>query len=80
MQPMTPVRAAAARQMLSQSEKDQVGELLRQVQYLVSRLDLGLSGEQIGSIAATVRVTLREQIDEAVYHQRSTEYQGTPAI
>ncbi len=82
MQPMTPARQSAARKMVSESERDQIVSLATEIEQMVNRRlqGLGLSGEGVAAIAATVRLTLREEIDAAIYHQRSTEYPGTPAI
>lgn len=74
-------RQAEARKMVSDDERDQIVALATEVERLInSRLGLGLSGEQIGGIAASVRAELREQIDAAIYHQRSIRYIGTPVI
>jgi hypothetical protein len=81
MQPMTPQRQAEARKMVSSDERDEIVALAADVEQLIqSRLKLGLSGEQVGAIAAAVRAELRDQIDAAIYHQRSTEHPGVPAI
>jgi hypothetical protein len=81
MKAITPQRQAEARKMLAGQERTQVEMLATDVERLInSRLGLGLSGEQVGAIAATVRTELRDQIDAAVYHQRSTAHQGMPPI
>jgi len=81
MQPMTPQRQAEARKMVSADERDQIVALATEVERLInSRLGLGLGGGQVGAIAAAVRTTLRDEIDAAIYHQRSTEYPGVPAL
>jgi hypothetical protein len=81
MNAITPERQAEARKMVSDIERDQIVALATEVERLIkSRLGLGLSGAQVGSIAATVRTELRDQIDAAIYHQRSTDYQGMPPI
>ena len=81
MRAITPDRQAEARKMMSEDERDQVVTLASDVERLInSRLKLGLSGDQVGAIAAAVRAELRYQIDAAIYHQRSTEHPGTPAI
>jgi hypothetical protein len=81
MRPITPERQAAARKMVSDEERNQIVLLATQIEVLInSRLRLGLSGEQVGAIAAAVRTELRDQIDAAIYHQRSTEHPGVPAL
>jgi len=81
MLPMTPARQAAARKMVSETEREAIVALAAEVEQLVNRrLQLGLSGETISAIAAAVRLTLREEIDAAIYHQRSLEYPGMPTI
>jgi hypothetical protein len=81
MRPMTPQRLAEASKMVSAEERDQIVVLAAEVERMInSRLRLGLSGWRIGVIAASVRTELRDQIDAAIYHQRSTEHPGMPPI
>lgn len=81
MEAMTPQRQAKARKMLSDDERDQIIVLATDIERIINgRLKLGLSGEQVGAIAAAVRTELRDQIDAAIYRQRSTEHPGMPPV
>ena len=65
---------AEARQMLGDDESKSVVCLAEDVERIVEgRLAkcLGLSGSQVGAIASAVRRELRDQIDAAVFEQRT---------
>jgi hypothetical protein len=81
MRAIGPEEQAEARGMVSDGECEQIVRLAAEVERLInSRLKLGFSGGQIGAIAAAVRSELRDQIDAAIYHQRSTKNPGVPPL